>query len=73
MALGKALRFIRQARFDYELRRACYGMSTKQELLKVLDFDMNEFEDAFNMELVKCQSHEDAENLYQLKEWFQMI
>lgn len=73
MPLGKALHFIRQARFDDELREACYRMPSKQELLKVLDFDMNEFEDAFNMELVKCQTREEAETIYQLKDWFQMI
>jgi hypothetical protein len=73
MALGKAIRFIRQASFDKELRKACYQVSSKKELLKILDFDEFEFEDAFNMELVKCQTAEQADDINQLKEWFYMI
>lgn len=73
MALGKAIRFIRLARNDSELRKACNQMPSTRELLNILDFDKDEFENAFSMELVKCQSAEDANGLYQLKEWFQNL
>ncbi|PWE00574.1 hypothetical protein [Marinilabilia rubra] len=73
MALGKAIRFIRQASFDKEFRKACYNVETKEELLQILDFNDAEFEDAFNMELVKCQTSEQADMIYQLKSWYHMI
>ena len=73
MALGKAIRFVRQARHDEELRKACCRMPSGNELMKVLDFDSTELDDAFNMELVKCQTFEEAEAVHQLKEWFKMI
>jgi len=73
MALGKAIRFIRQASFDKELRKACYKVNTKEELLKILDFNDAEFEDAFTMELVKCQTAEQADMMHQLKSWYHMI
>lgn len=73
MALGKAIRFVRQALQDEELRKACCSMPSGTELMKVLDFNPDELEDAFNMELVKCQTFEEAESVHQLKEWFRMI
>ena len=73
MALGKALRFVRQAKDDPELRKICYRMDSKEEIMKVLDFDAGELEDAFNMELVKCITAEEAEVVQQLKEWFKLI
>lgn len=73
MALGKAIRFVRQALQDNDLRKACYQLSSGDELMGVLDFNNEELEDAFNMELVKCQTYEEAEAVQQLKEWFKMM
>lgn len=73
MALGKAIRFVRQALQDAELRKACCRLPSGTELMKILDFNPAELEDAFNMELVKCQTFEEAESVHQLKEWFRMI
>ena len=72
MALGKAIKFVKQACFDKELRASCYK-SPKSELLKTLDFDEGEFEDAINMQLVKCQTYEAAEPFQQLKIWFSLL
>ena len=72
MALDKAIKFVKQACFDKELRAKCYK-NTKSELLKTLDFDEAEFENAINMQLVKCQTYEAAEHFQQLRIWFSLI
>jgi len=73
MALGKAIRFIRLVKKDPELRENCSRLSSKQELYRVLDFDIHDFNEAFDTELVKCQTTGEAEELYQVREWFKMI
>ena len=72
MALGQAIKFVKQACTDKELRAKCYK-SPKPELLKAFDFDEGEFEDAINMQLVKCQTYEAAEHFHQLKIWFSLL
>jgi len=42
-------------------------------LLKNLDFNETEFEDAINMQLVKCQSYEEADRIQQVKLWFEVL
>ena len=73
MALGKAIKFIKQIGFDDELRKDCYKSKSKAELLEKFDFNEGEFEDAVNMQLVKCQTYEQAEHFQQLKMWFLLL
>lgn len=72
MALGKSINFIRKFIQDSEFRHEC-NISSKEELLKTLDFNETEFEDAINMQLVKCQSYEEAERIHQIKFWFDVL
>lgn len=72
MALGKSIRFIQQFIRDSEFRHEC-NKSSKEELLKNHDFNETEFEDAINMQLVKCQSYEEAERIHQIKFWFDVL
>lgn len=73
MALGKAIKFVKQVGFDRQLRTSCYQSNSKIDLLKKLGFDEVEFEDAINMQLVKCQTHEQAEHFQQLRTWFTLL
>lgn len=73
MALGKAIRFVKDASVDKELRRRCVGFDTKGELLDFFKFDELEFDDAINMQLVKCKTYEEAETFQQLRMWFAML
>ena len=73
MALGKAIEFVKQAGFDKELRTECNSYSSKNELLQKLGFDEVEFDDAVNMQLVKCQTYEDAEIFRQIRYWFLLL
>jgi hypothetical protein len=72
MALGKSIQFIRQFIRDQEFRSEC-NKSSKEDLLKNLDFNETEFDDAINMQLVKCQSYEEAERIHQIKYWFEVL
>ena len=73
MALGKALEFVRRAGSERELRNLCNSAASKEELLDALGFHEGEFEDAINMELVKCQTFQEAEVIQQLKLWFLLL
>ena len=72
MALGKAITFVKQACDDKKLRAECYK-SSKSELLEKFDFNEVEFDDAINMQLVKCQTYEAAEPFQQLRIWFSIL
>ncbi len=72
MALGKSIQFIRQFILDQEFRHEC-NKSSKEDLLKKLDFNEAEFEDAITMQLFKCQSYEEAERIHQIKFWFEVL
>jgi hypothetical protein len=72
MAIDKAITFVKRATQEKEFRKECYK-SSKQDLLQKLDFDEVEFDDAINMQLVKCQSYEHAEVFQQIRMWFQSL
>lgn len=69
MAIGKAIRFVKKAQTDPEFRKSCYVLS-KADLLVEMGFDELEFDDAINMQLVKCQTYQEAEVYQQIRMWF---
>jgi len=73
MALGKAITFVKKIGSDKDLRALCNKSKSKAELLEKLGFDDVEFEDAINMQLVKCHTYEAAENIQQIKIWFSLL
>ncbi len=73
MALGKSITFIKKALSDKEFREACYHFANRQDLLLAYDFSEADFEDAINMQLVKCQTYEEAERVQQIKFWFALL
>lgn len=73
MALSKAIEFVKQVSSDKEFRTQCNKNNSKIELLQHLNFNEIEFEDALNMQLVKCQTYEEAEVFQQLKIWFLLL
>lgn len=73
MALGKAINFVKQVISDNEFRRNCNKCASREELMKELDFNEGEFEDAINMQLFKCQSYEAANKIQQIKMWFALL
>jgi hypothetical protein len=72
MALSKALEFVHAASISQELRTACSHYS-KEKLMLQLNFSELEFEDALNMQLVQCQTYEQAEVFQQIRMWFLLL
>ncbi|MBN2528711.1 MAG: bacteriocin [Deltaproteobacteria bacterium] len=78
MTIGKAMKFIDQGQVDKELRKALNAVSSVPELFDVLakrdlSFTAFDFEEAFNNRLVNCQFAEQAEQLQEFKQWWEML
>jgi len=73
MAIGKAITFVKRATSDIQFRTECYRINSKTELLQLFAFDEVEFDDAINMQLVKCQTYEEAEVYEQIRMWFSIL
>lgn len=73
MSLGKAIKFVKEASTSSKFRATCVEFEAKEDLLVSFDFSELDFDDAINMQLVKCQSYEQAEAFQQLRMWFSML
>ena len=72
-SVGKAIAFIRTITGNEKLRTECYNCRSKGELYEKLGFNDADFEEAVNMQLVKCQTEEEAEYVREIKLWFAML
>lgn len=72
MALKNAISFLHRFVEDGEFRYSCHELS-KKELLNIHNFDEQEFDDALNMQLVQCQTHEEADVIQEVKLWFMIM
>ncbi|WP_297091633.1 hypothetical protein [uncultured Draconibacterium sp.] len=70
MAIDKAIKFVKRATTEREFRKACYKSPSKEHLMQEIGFSEPEFDDALNMQLVKCQTYEQAEVYQQIRMWF---
>jgi len=75
MSLQNAITFISDVDADDELRKSCYTCKNQEDLLDFLKgkgrgFTSDEFEDAINMLLFKCQTYEQAGRVKEVKAWF---
>jgi len=70
MAIDRAITFVKRATTEIAFRKECYNCQSRQELIDKIGFDEVEFDDAVNMQLVKCQSYEEAEVYQQIRMWF---
>ena len=75
MSLQNAITFISDVDSDNELRKSCYTFKNQTDLLEQLKgkgygFTPEEFEDATNMLLFKCQTYEQAGRVKEVKAWF---
>jgi len=78
MSIKNAMTFISKVDSDKLFRTECYKCKTKQELLVFLQtqfmlFTEEEFEEAINIMLFKCQSYEDADKIKQVEVWFTLF
>ena len=70
MAIDKAIKFVKRATTEITFRKTCYNCQSRQELIDKIGFDEIEFDDAINMQLVQCQTYEEAEVYQQIRMWF---
>lgn len=78
MSIQHALIFIENIDTKKELREACYACHSQSELITMLrknglSFTPDEFDDAVNMLLFKCQTYEQASKVNQIKIWFSLF
>lgn len=77
MAIQNAMNLIRDVKTDEDLRDKLYTLP-QGEIELFLDeqgykFSYPEFEDAIDMLHVKCQTHEEAEELMQVVMWLKLL
>jgi hypothetical protein len=70
MAISKAITFMKRAMKEPDFRKECYKIDSKQALMDEMGFNEDEFEDAVNIHLLKCQTYEEAEYYQQIRMWF---
>lgn len=70
MAINKAVTFVKRATTEPDFRKECYKIASKQDLMCQMGFNEDEFEDAVNLRLVKCQTYDEAEVYQQIRMWF---
>jgi len=73
MAIGKAITFVKKATSDRQFRTECNRSNSRIEVMQLFGFDEIEFDDAINMQLVKCQTYEEAEVFQQIRMWFSIL
>ena len=75
MSIQNAITFISDVDADDALRKSCYTCKNQADLLEFLKgigrgFTADEFEDATNMLLFKCQTYDQAGRVKEVKAWF---
>jgi len=78
MSIQNAINFIHRVGSDDAYRKSMYKYCCKEEMLEGLKndgtgFTLTEFEDAVNIQHVKCQTVEEANDLKQVELWFTLI
>lgn len=74
MALSKAIDFVKCFSSDPDFSVSCNkNYKNKEALLSAFDFTEGELDDAVNMHLVKCQTHEQAETFLQMRFWYLLL
>jgi hypothetical protein len=78
MTIGNALSFIKRSFNDADLRERLNGAVNKEELSRILaeeyiTFSDHDFDNAFNHRLTECQEIDEAEQLKELKLWWDLL
>jgi len=78
MSIQNAVTFISNIDTNKDLRTSCYSCRSQVELLGMvraqgLVFSGNDFSDAVNILLFKCQTYEQAERVKEIAAWFSLF
>ena len=78
MTIGNALTFIKRSLNDSDLRTRLNGAVNKEELNRILaeeyiSFSAHDLDNAYNHRLTECQETDEAEQLKELKLWWDLL
>jgi hypothetical protein len=78
MTIGNALGFIERGLHDTNLRKRLNAASSTDECERVLSdenlcFSPHDFDEAFHHRLTKCQIEEEADQIKELKMWWDLL
>ena len=78
MSIKNALNFILNIDTNVELRKSCYSCCSQEELLEMLKaydlvFTKEDFSEAINLFMVKCQTYEQANRVKEIEDWFKLF
>jgi site-specific DNA-adenine methylase len=78
MSIQNAINFISEVDMDAEIRKSYYVCQSQTELFAKLaedkkSFTEDDFENAVNMLLFKCQTYEQAGRVKEVKAWFKLF
>jgi len=78
MSLNNALEFIELVKSNEGFRQKCYEYDNIEGLMMELiqnnkGFTPDDFENAINMNLIKCQTYEMAEIFKEIDNWFKLF
>jgi hypothetical protein len=78
MSLQNALNFLTKIDTDEPFRKSCYKCKSKTELLERLNglgfaFTLDEYGNAINQMLLKCQTEDQGNHVKELEIWFSLF
>ena len=78
MSLNNALEFIELVRSSDSFRQKCYEFPNIEDLMAMLTenntgFTPDDFDNAINMSLIKCQTFDQAEVYKEINDWFKLF
>jgi hypothetical protein len=78
MSINNALEFIELVKCNEGFRQKCYDYPNIEDLMEMLrqnhkGFSPDDFENAINMNLIKCQTYEKAEIYKEIDNWFKLF
>lgn len=78
MTIGNAIKFIKRSFSDADLRGRLNEAASKNELDQILaeefiSFSGHDFDEAYNHKLTECQEEEMAEQIKELKQWWDIL
>lgn len=78
MTIGNALAFIKRSLGDADLRTRLNRAESKEALDQIMTdesikFSAHDFDEAYNHNLTECQEEEMAEQIKELKQWWDLL
>ena len=78
MSLNNALEFVELVKSSDSFRQKCYEYPNIEDFMEMLaqndkSFTPDDFENAINMNLLKCQTFDQAEVYQEIGNWFKLF